>query len=241
MCPRRAFPSPIQWEDADPHSYGSGHKGASLHSPSCSPSPQIRGQKRPWVGNNFSILMPSFAAWHLQDPHEEAGSFPFLELTPLPPSPSHVQDEPHPTQLAQRDPLGSDSKSLGIRCDEHPSKEGAWGGGSRAWPCPGTQLGLPREGQSQRQGRALRDISPNVSFWCQSTGTASVAVQAVEPRCWIAEAAGFGAVSRRSPSVCAPASLPGSPPGPPAWGCFSARSFRSFLLGTEAVATSRSA
>lgn len=61
-------------------------------------------------------------------------------------------------------------------------KEGGWGGGSRACPCPGTQLGLPQEGQSQRQGRALRDISPNVSFWCQSTGTASVAVQAVEPR-----------------------------------------------------------
>lgn len=143
----------------------------STHSPA-PPAPKLGAKRGPGVGHNFSISMPSFAARHLQAPHEEAGSFPLL-------SPHcHSQEamcrmNPIPPRWPKEIPWDLTSKSL---------KEGGWGGGSRACPCPGTQLGLPREGQSQRQGRAVRDISPNVSFWCQSTGTASVAVQAVEPR-----------------------------------------------------------
>lgn len=143
----------------------------SAHPPA-PPAPKLGAKRGPGVGHNFSISMPSFAARHLQAPHEEAGSFPLL-------SPHcHTQEamcrmNPIPPSWPKEIPWDLMSKSL---------KEGGWGGGSRACPCPGTQLGLPQEGQSQRQGRALRDISPNVSFWCQSTGTASVAVQAVEPR-----------------------------------------------------------
>lgn len=106
-APQRAFPSPIQWEDADPCSYRSGHKGASLRSPPCSPSSQIRGQKRPWGWPQLQHL-DAILCCTASTSSPRGGWILPSSFTPLSHSGSHVQDEPDPTPLAQGDPLGSD-------------------------------------------------------------------------------------------------------------------------------------
>lgn len=167
----------------------------SAHSPA-PPAPKLGAKSGLRVGHNFSISMPSFAARHVQALHDEAGSFPLLSphccthqamcrMNPIPPS--------WPGPFARR--------SLGIGLVN---------------PLGSAVMNTPQRGSlGRRQQRLPLLTAParSCDFLGRDTakGTAGLsgtslqmspsgAKARAQPRWWIAEATGFGAVSYRSPA-----------------------------------------